>query len=187
MHRRRQLVAADTVNRQWYVDEAEQCQWVEKVEIWRTGKLDPARLWGFVVKHGPGFIHGMVHDYTIVVAKGLSIEQERIVCIKELMHCFFPDGDASATNSELLLESHIRQLFGWSTTVHSAHVVAERTALWMALGVITPERTRRDLGAQVKAGNLDFAAVGERLVIDGAAAKLMVSDQADIEFPKLIN
>ena len=181
MHRRRQLVAAETVNRQWYLDEAEQCSWVENIEIWRTDKLDSQSLAGYIIRHGPALVHGLVHNYMIVVAKGLDLDFERFVCIKELMHCFFPTNDGTSTDSELLLESHIRQMFGKSTEVRSAHVVAERTALWMALGVITPERVRRALlGDKAQT-------VAERLNVPVGAAKLLISKQADIELPKLIN
>ena len=88
------------------------------------------------MRHGLEAPNELSHRYTIVLAEGLDPFTERFVTIKELMHCYFEAGDGTATDSEIILDAHLRQFFGQSATSQSKHVIAEYTALWMAMGVL---------------------------------------------------
>ena len=104
-----------TQNLNWYVSDAEELSWVEKIQIKRSPKLDKRYLRGLVIKHNPGYMpHQLEANYSIILAMGMTREEERFVTIKELMHLYFgPEGGGIyATDSEITFENHIAEFFG---------------------------------------------------------------------------
>ncbi|VXD07550.1 conserved hypothetical protein [Sphingomonas sp. T1] len=178
----------DYLPRQWYLDDALELSWVKKVIIKASNKLPKDRARGFVISHGPNFMHDMNANYTIIVAEGMSREMERFVVIKELMHMYFgPDGGHAATGSAVALDNHFRKFFGNSATITaSAHVQAEHEALWMALAVICPEHRRLELKEAVTNRDKGFEDVAALLHIPLHTAKALLSKQFESEISHII-
>jgi hypothetical protein len=176
--------------RQWYLSDAEMLQWVGKdgVLIRRTDKLDPSMVRGMILHHPVGFIHEMKNSYTILVAAGLEPEVERVIVIKELMHCYFgPDGGGIfATDSQMALESHLQKFFGNSFALRSHATEAENKALWMALAVICPENTRVQYRAKAKDDPNAIQELAEELRIPLHQAKALLSPQFDSEIKSIL-
>jgi len=127
-------------------------------------------------------------DYTIALAGGLSIEYERFVAIKELMHCYFPPADSHIkymTGSAQALEAHMNAFFGNATT-NPAQQQAEKIALWMALGVICTDQDRQAKLQEVIAKNLTSQQIANEMRIPLKQAKNLLSSNYDREIQKLI-
>ena len=127
-------------------------------------------------------------DHTIILAVGMSREEERFVSIKELMHCYFgPDGGGIfATNSEITFENHMNEFFGNSAAIESHQVKAEKEALWMALSVLCPEQTRRDYQAAVMAKETTIDAVASELRVPERTAAALLSTQFEREIASIL-
>lgn len=149
--------------------------------------MPATHLRGFIVKHNQGFFNGLTDNYTIVVSDGLPIYEERFVVIKELMHCYFSEDPSVLTDSEILLDAHLRQFFGNSASSPSSHVKAEAKALWMAFGVLCPERVRIDLKQKCKEGTLTIESVSDRLGIATGRVKTLFSEQFEDEIRDILN
>lgn len=130
-------------------------------------------------------------DYTIIIAEGLSPEYERIVVIKELMHCYFPPSPEMikfVTGTQIALDNHFRVLFGGSAAlIRSAQILAERMAIWMAIGVICTEHRRAEMVAAVKAGDMSHQDIVSELRIPLVTAKALISSQYPDEISGLLN
>ncbi len=146
-------------------------------------------LCGFIVRHkAPP--HQLRHHYTILLAEGLDEafpHMERFVAIKELMHCYFVCDDGSATDSQIMLDTHMRQFFGDSATTQSLHVQAEFTALWMAVGVLCPEQKRKEFQAQLAAKETEIGAIVGALQAPEHIVRLLLSDQFEDEIREILN
>jgi hypothetical protein len=152
-----------------------------------TTELPPIDLRGFIVRHGLEAQNVMDHRYTIVVSEGLDPFMERFVTLKELMHCYFEAGDGTATDSEIILDAHLRQFFGQSATSQSAHVKAEYTALWMAMGVLCPERRRVEYRRRFEAGEISISDISQNLRAPDHIVRRFLSDQYEDEIRDIIN
>lgn len=152
-----------------------------------SSRLDKARVRGLVISHSPGFINGFEANYSIILADGLSPEMERFITIKELMHCYFgPSGGSSATDTAMTLDNHFRKFFGNSATIESAAAEAEVKALWMAIGVICPERDRLEFQRAVEQRTMTFEDVAKTLMIPVHTAKAMLSKQFEDEISHIL-
>lgn len=80
-----------------------------------------------------------IGNYAIVTARDLNYCWERFVYVKELMHIF--SAQAQATDTGEKFEALLNEFTGPSTTI-SPQMEAEFDAFWMALGVLCPERKR---------------------------------------------
>lgn len=146
-------------------------------------------LCGFIVRHKPE-LHNMRHHYTIILAEGLDAavpHMERFVAIKELMHCYFECDDGSATNSQIMLETHVRQFFGASAMTQSLHVQAEFTALWMAVAILCPEQRRKMYQTKVANKEIDVQVVVDALKAPEHIVLLLLSDQFEDEIREILN
>lgn len=146
-------------------------------------------LCGFIVRHKPGN-HQLRHHYTILLAEGLDEalpHMERFVAIKELMHCYFVCDDGSATDSQIMLETHVRQFFGASATTQSLHVQAEFTALWMAVAVLCPEQRRKAYKTAIANGEINIQEVVDAVRAPEHIVILLLSDQFDDEIRAILN
>jgi hypothetical protein len=143
-------------------------------------------LRGFIVRHAPP-PNGFEHPYTIVVAEGLDTFMERFVVIKELMHCYFEADDGTATDSELILDAHMRQFFGQSASTQSLHVQAEYTALWMAMGVLCPERRRSEYRKKVKHNEMSLDDVVNFVRAPIHIVRRLLSEQFEDELRRILN
>lgn len=189
LYRNRQDSGQDFQPRQWYVDDAKQLSWVSGIDIRASIALPVEGLCGFVIRHHPEG-QGLRHRYTILVADGLDIiapYMERFVVIKELMHCYFACDDGSATDSEIILDTHMRQFFGQSATSQSDHVQAEYTALWMAMGVLCPEHRRKKYRTMLEKSEIDIQAIVESLRAPEHIVRLLLSDQFEDEIRDILN
>lgn len=149
-HRRQSANEVEPLS--WYLTDAEELSWVTRIYLKRSPALAKTHLRGLLILHRPGFQqHEVRANYTIVIASGLTPEEERFVAIKELMHIYFgPDGGgAYATSSEVELESLIDEMFVGST-IKSKQGEADVQALWMAMSVLTREKDRRAAEAKLK-------------------------------------
>jgi len=187
LYRRRQAANGDFQPRKWYVGQALELPWVRSIEAVASDKMAIADLRGFIVRHGLEAQNVLSHHYTIVVAEGMDQFAERMVVIKELMHCFFEAGDGTATDSEIVLDAHLRQFFGKSAHTQSLHVQAEYTALWMAYGVLCPERRRVEFRKSVLSGDQTLEEVSNLLRIPPHNARLLLSDQFEDEIRDILN
>jgi len=146
-------------------------------------------LLALIVKHGSLDAHCLRHPYTVIVTEGLDSKLERFVVIKELMHCYFNHENPAATDSEILLEAHLRQFFGKSASTPSAQVTAEYEAFWMALGVLCPERVRIDwvqrLDAEVE--GITVEEISDMLHVPVSFVRLLLSDQFEDEIRAILN
>lgn len=177
--------------RSWYVDDAAKLPWVRSIKIQVSGQLIKERSRGLVfasnrVTHG-----GLTSfDYTIIIAEGLSPEYERIVAIKELMHCYFPPSPEMTkfvTGTQIALDNHFRAFFGGSAAlIRSAQVLAEKMAIWMAIGVICTEHRRAEMVAAVKAGDMSHQNIVTELRVPLVTAKALISPQYPDEIAGLI-
>ena len=128
-------------------------------------------------------------DYTIILAAGLSIEYERFVTIKELMHCYFAPCEQNVkylTGTEIALETHMNAFFGNATTP-SAPSRAETMALWMALGVICTEHDRKNMASQVRANTLTAQQISADMRIPVRQAKSLCSNVYETEIARLLS
>jgi hypothetical protein len=175
--------------RAWYISDAEDLSWVSKdgIYIKVTERLLKDRIRGLIISHGPNFVHDLQAKYTIIVAEGLAPEMERFVVIKELMHCYLgPDGGVWATDSAISLESHMRAFFGNSFTIRSLAADAEVKALWMALGVLTPETNRLQLREAVLAKAKSYEDVASELMVPLHTAKALLSERFEDEIAHIL-
>jgi hypothetical protein len=187
LYRRRQSVNGDSQVRQWYVDQAKELHWVRDIDVVGVDELPIEEIRGFIVRHGLRSQSALDHDFTIVLANGLDHFTERFVTIKETMHCFFQAGDGTATDSEIILDAHLRQFFGNSASTQSAHVQAEYTALWMAMGVLCPERARYSYRKQYEAGELTLDQISKNLQAPPHIVRRFLSDQYEDEIRDILN
>lgn len=174
----------------WYLTDAEELSWVSRINIKRSLALSKTHLRGLVILHKPGFMpHEMTANYTIVIAHGLSPEEERFVAIKELMHIYFgPDGGGTyATTSEIELENLINEMFVGSVTTRSNQYQAEGKALWMAMAVLCRENTRRELAAKADGRDEYYKEVAERLRITENRARILLSDRYEAQVGILLS
>lgn len=187
LYKRRQS-EAEVLPRQWYVDDALELSWVSGLTIKASGRLDPARVRGMVISHGPNFIHDLEANYTVIVAEDIAPEMERFIVIKEIMHCYFgPDGGAWATDNSMSLDNHMRKFFGNSATVISAADEAEKKALWMAIGVICPEHIRLNYQrAVLHDKTMSFEDVAQKLAIPVHTTKALLSKQFEDEITHIL-
>lgn len=174
--------------RKWYIDDAQELSWVSGLTIKASDRLDPERVRGLIVSHGPNFIHGLEANYTIIVAEGIAPEMERFIVLKEIMHCYFgPNGGHWATDTSMSLDNHMRKFFGNSATVISAADEAEKKALWMAIGVLCPEHVRLDYQrAVLHDKTMKFEDVAKKLVIPVHTAKALLSKQFEDEITHIL-
>lgn len=189
LYRARQDANEDFQPLSWYVADAKELSWVSDVALKATNAMPVEGLSGFVVRHATED-HGLTHKYTIVVAEGLdetASYMERFVVIKELMHCYFACDDGSATDNQFVLETHMRQFFGQSATTQSLHVRAEYKALWMAMGVLCPERLRQQYRAEHDANERTLEDISARLRVPAHIVILLLSDQFDDELRAILN
>lgn len=174
----------------WYLNDAKELSWVDDICIKRSKALPKSLLRGMVIAHTGGFIpHSLSANYTIIIAAGLEPEMERLVAIKELMHCYFgPDfGGKYATNSQFALDNHLKAFFGRSYATHSHAVEAEAKALWMALGVICPEHRRQHFKECVLAGEMTIDDVAHRLTIPRHHAAALMNHQFETEIAEILD
>ncbi len=173
---------------QCYVDDAKELSWVADIQIKRSTALDKSHLRGLILKHNPGMMpHAMTCNHTIILANGMTREEERFVAIKELMHCYFgPDGGGVfATNTEINFENHMNEFFGDSAAIESHQVKAEKEALWMAMSVLAPEQLRREYRQQVLDGK-PIAEVATDLRIPIRTAAAFLSPQYEREISSIL-
>lgn len=187
LYKLRQDANGDSQPLNWYVADAKSLNWVDDVAIRASDAMPIDGLRGFIVRHAPRQPNGLTHDYTIVVAEGLEPRMERFVVIKELMHCYFEVGDGTATDSEIILDSHMRQFFGQSASSQSLHVKAEYTALWMAMGVLCPERRRAEYRRQLKHDEITLDAIIGALKTPSHIVQRLLSDQFEDEIRDILN
>lgn len=129
-------------------------------------------------------------DYTIIIADGMTPEYERFVTIKELMHCYFaPNNEKNVrylTGTQIALENHMNAFFGGATS-KPPQDEAEKMALWMAIGVLTPEHDRTALIARIKAKTTSVEQEGVTLKVPAKQVKAMISNFYQAEISKLIS
>jgi hypothetical protein len=79
--------------------------------------------------------------HVIVTARGLNYCWERFVYVKELMHIFGVNSQATDTGDKF--ESLLNE-FAASTNSISPQMQSEYDSFWMALGVLCPESIRKE-------------------------------------------
>lgn len=183
----RQLVAEDSLPRQWYVDDAEQLQWVESITAQATDALPFGSLRGFIVRRPYAANHGLTSHFTIVLAEGQDDLYERFVTIKEVMHCYFESDGGTMTDTQFALDTHIRQFFGASATTQSLHVKAEYTALWMAMGVLCPEQRRKEFRRKFEAGEMSLEEITALVKAPDHIVRRLLTDQFEDEIRSILN
>lgn len=189
LYRNRQDANGDYQPRSWYVDDAESLSWVAEINPVATDAMPVEGLCGFIVRHKED-PNTLSHKYTIVVAEGLddtAAYMERFVVIKELMHCYFVCDDQSATDSQIALETHMRQFFGHSATSPSLHVIAEYKALWMAMGVLCPEIRRQEYRVAYDNDELTLKQISDFLRAPEHIVQQLLTDQFDDEIRAILN
>lgn len=187
LYHERQLVAADSLPRQWYVDDALNLSWVESIDAKATDAMPIEGLRGFIVRRPCAKNHGLTSNFTIVLAEGQDQYYERFVTIKETMHCYFECDGGTMTDSEIVLDTHMRQFFGASARSQSLHVQAEYTALWMAMGVLCPERRRVEFRREFEAGNVALESIVEAIKAPPHVVKRLLTDQFEDELREILN
>jgi hypothetical protein len=187
LYRERQLVAADSLPRQWYVGDALNLQWVESISAKATDAMPVDGLRGFIVRRPDSANHGLTSHFTIVIADGQDPFYERFVTIKEIMHCYFESDGGTMTDSEIVLETHMRQFFGASATSQSLHVKAEFTALWMAMGVLCPERRRVEFRRMLDANEITLDEIVEAIKAPPHVVRRLLTDQFEDELRDILN
>jgi len=189
LYKRRQA-EADWLPLAWYVDDAHSLSWVNgNIQIKRTAALPKSHLRGLIIQHKPNFMpHALECKYTIFIAAGLSREMERIVLIKELMHLYFgPDGGgAYATDSQVVLENHMQEMFASSADIRSHQYRAETRALWMSIAVLTPETSRLRYQAAAEKGNMTVEDVADELHIPHHTANALLSHRYTQEISSIL-
>jgi hypothetical protein len=83
--------------------------------------------------------------HVILVARGLTYEWERMIVIKELMHML--DGDKHATDSGAKFETVLTELMLGGSADRTPETDAEIRAAWRAIGLICPEKIRKQYKA----------------------------------------
>lgn len=182
---------ADYLPRGWFIEKTEALQWVRNISIKRNSDLDGDKAKGFIVRKTVE-MHGGIprYDYFIRVAENLTIEEERFVVLKELMHCYFgptPENVKYAIGTSIVFNTHFRQMFGDSAmSSDSPHVQAEKMAVWMALGVLCPEHVREAYVAKAgEPGGIEEIA-GEQIIPIKQAYNL-TSSQYEDELANILN
>ncbi len=114
---------------------------------------------------------------------------ERMVTIKEIMHCYFgPDfGGKYATDSQIALDNHLKRFFGRSYAIHSHADEAEAKALWMALGVLCPEHRRQELKEEVMSNKRTIHDVAALLRIPQHHAAALMNHQFETEISEILD
>ncbi|UAJ11225.1 hypothetical protein [Polymorphobacter megasporae] len=189
LYKNRQEANSDYQPRQWYVNDAKELSWVADIAIKASAAMPVNGLRGFIVRHHaePSVLR---HKYTIVVAEGVDETvkyMERFIVIKELMHCYFEIDDRSSTDTEIILDQHMRQFFGQSARTQSVHVRAEYTALWMAMGVLCPERRRLEYRRKFESGEIALEAIAESLRAPAHIVRRLLTDQFEDEIREILN
>lgn len=178
--------------RSWYIEQTERLQWVRNISIKKNPHLKSSKGQGFIVRKNAEQHGGITRfDYFIRIAGDLSIEAERFVVIKELMHCHFgptPENLKYATGNAIVFNTHFRQMFGDSAiATDSPHVQAELMALWMACGVLMPEHLRNEYVARVHSGDDCREELARKLCIPLKQAYNLTSSQYEDEIAAILN
>ena len=189
LYRRRQD-GPEYLPRQWYLDDARELSWVKSIDIVVDPALRKEASQGLIIREKSEIVGGLPRfPYKIILADGLSIQKERFITIKELMHCYFgptPENEKYTTDSEVGLENHFRQFFNESATMsHSAHVKAESIALWMAVGVLCSAQQRREYLAQITDG-LTYEEIAAKLIVPVKQVKNLISEQYHDEIAHIL-
>jgi len=175
--------------RAWYYNDALSLPWVRKIQIKRSKNLDPDRVRGLIYASNLETHGGLESlDYNIIIADGMSPAEERFVTIKELMHCYFAPVSKNVkylTGTEIALENHMSVFFE-NATAESAQNQAEKMALWMAIGVLCPERDRQTIMTGLKDDKTTIEAECGILKVPTTQVKALISKVYDVEIAKLI-
>lgn len=187
LYHKRQLQADNALPRQWYVDDALELNWVESITLRATDAMPVESIRGFIVRrpHVPN--NGLTSDFFVVLADGQDPYYERFVTIKELMHCYFEADGGAATDSAIILDTHMRQFFGASATTQSLHVQAEYTALWMAMGMLCREPQRVEFRRAFEEGEITLDAIVEELKAPRHVVRRLLTDQFEDEIRAILN
>ena len=101
--------------------------------------------------------------HIIVLARDLNRCWTRFVLIKELMHLF--DGDAEATDTGEKFESILNEINGPGPSGPSDQTNSEFKAFWMALGLLCPAKIHEELTVARGQNHISDYAIATRLKI----------------------
>ena len=187
LYHKRQLLSADSLPRSWYVHDALELQWVESITAKATAALPINGLRGFIVRRPSSSNQGLTSDFTIILADGQDEFYERFVAIKETMHCYFESDGGSMTDSQIVLDTHMRQFFGASATTQSLHVKAEYTALWMAMGVLCSEHRRLEFREKLESNEMSLDEIVSLVRAPPHIVRRLLTDQFEDELRVILS
>lgn len=129
---------------------------VDRVSIIKTSRFSPDVCRGIYLspQSAEHPFACTVGQHAILISRHLNQCWERLIIVKELMHLL--DGDKEAIDTGEKFDRVLSEIFVNSGTV-CAQTQSEFRALWMALGVLVPEKFRlslRDAWRQAKSNGV---------------------------------
>jgi hypothetical protein len=140
----------------------------------------------------PGKLRGVYYQYTtrnavygdailcslIVYSSRLSIEWQRVVCCKELIHIL--DGQAERTKTPEEVLGLVDKLLGPLSTedfgIADFMAAKDRLALYQALALLFPAAARREAVQRLASGEDDIESIAEWACLPIALARVVMSD-----------
>lgn len=137
----------------WYKDWVESVDWVNSINIEKSIRLTADIALGFVVRIPTPKASDPTSDFKIITASDNDPREDRIVAMKELMHCC-ENEVAYQTDSKEKLEKLLNHFYGHSTQAANPaelYILSEPVAFWKATSLITTEKHRLYVKAQIEA------------------------------------
>lgn len=172
----------------WYKDDAETLQWVNSIEIEKSVRLTDDIAFGFIVRED-GSEHPKICDnFKIITASNLGPMTDKIVSIKELMHCYENDV-AYQTNTEEKLDQLINHFFGHSIqeSTEELFVRSEPIAFWRAMAVITTEECRQEVKKDLHENPSRIEYWSNELKMPKFIVAALVGSNFDVHIEKIFN
>lgn len=182
----RQKEDSPSLDLKWFYDHALELGWVNSIRMVRTDALDADVLCGIMLRHDNPADQGLTSDYVIITSKQLNPIKEKIVALKELMQIYRPDV-AERNATELGFDNFVRQFFGNSAMPRVKAVTSEFKALWMALGVVSPEHYRRRYISELaEEGGRSIDEIAAEMEVSKFHAERMMTEQYSDEIQALL-
>lgn len=144
--------------------------------------VDPAHLKGLHYRYFERSPDGTItRTVKVVFSDRLSIDHQRVVCCKELIHImdahFQQTNDPAALNAlvEILTDKQKRK--GTASSIADIAATKDQLALYQAIAVLTPEEIREDLVLRFSRGEIDIHWIAQILAIPPEYVSIIVAPE----------
>jgi len=187
IHKRRNGVKDLVLPLSWYKEEAEGFGWVNSVSIDKSVRLTSNIALGFVVRKPGQENPHLRDDFKILTASDNDQRTDRVVAIKELMHCCENDV-AFQVNTKERLDDLFNHFFARPINISGTDlfIQSEPIAFWKAVALLTTEKHRLEIKADMLANPLHESMWATDLRVPEFMIDALISDRYELEVEPLL-